>query len=251
MTKSQFLKTLNKHLPTILTVTGIIGMGGALGTAISSTTKAHDLVMTEFESGRWDHPEKGLSSPSDVLRTTWKLYIPTAVGFITSAGLLVAANVLQERRQAAVMGLYALSETALRTYQNKVVDVIGATKEHDIRQAIAKDSIVNDPPVDGQIIITGDGDFLCKEAMSGRYFRSNRNKIERAENELNKDILRGEGVSVNDFRYALNLPNVQGGDNMGWNSDFGMLEFDITTAMNEEGEPCIVVGQRVLPNTFF
>lgn len=96
----------------------------------------------------------------------------------------------------------------------------------------------------GQIIITSGGDNLCKDLYSGRFFRSNAQKIGQAINELTYDIQSDMYVSLNDFYDKLELPRIPLGDDLGWNIDDLVnrrLPICYTAILTDDGTPCLCV----------
>lgn len=89
-------------------------------------------------------------------------------------------------------------------------------KKNEVREAIDKDRVNNNPPVDGEIISTGQGDTLCMDAWNGRYFYSDIEVLRRAAIDLSRTVLDGETVSLNDFYDRINLPQTKNGDFFAW-----------------------------------
>ena len=155
------------------------------------------------------------------------------------------------KRNAALATAYKLSETALTEYKDKVVEVIGENKEKGIRDKIAEDKVHNNPVSQNQVIITGGGDTLCYDALGGRYFKSSMDKIRKAENELNRLMLRDMYVSLNEFYDELGLDHTKLGDDLGWNLDDGLIELNFSSQLAENETPCLVVDYNVAPNYNF
>ena len=61
----------------------------------------------------------------------------------------------------------------MKEYQAKVVETLGEAKARKIKDEIAKDKVKNDPISNKEVIITGKGDMLCYDVLSGRYFKNN------------------------------------------------------------------------------
>ena len=90
-------------------------------------------------------------------------------------------------KRQALTTAYAISESALKNYQEKVVETIGKNKEQSVRDAMAKDAISKKQIQNSEVIITKKGDTLCFDVLSGRYFKSDIERIKRAENDI-KDV---------------------------------------------------------------
>lgn len=233
-----------KNAPIILTSVGIIGMIGTTVMAVKATPKAIKLLE---EKKKREHRDS--LPPKDVVKTTWKCYIPAAVTGVASTACLLKASSITTRRNAALLTAYNLSRSALSEYKDKVVETIGEKKEREIEEAIAKDKLERDPVCNNEVIITDRGTTLCYDGMFGRYFMSDRDAIREAINEINRKIITGDMyASLNDFYYELNLSKVDIGDSLGWNIDDGKLSIDFDTQLASNGVPCLVIRYNVPPN---
>jgi len=83
---------------------------------------------------------------------------------------------------------------------------------------------------------------------SGRYFRSSINKIKKAENDINYSLRDQMWMSANEIYGYLDLDPVSMGNELGWdiNND-GQLEFDISSTISEDDEPCITIKFMTKP----
>ena len=245
---SKFLGTakvaMSKRSPEILTGLGIAGMVTTTVLAVRATPKALELIEQKKKELCED-----VITPTDVVKTAWKPYVPAAVTGAVSIACLVGASSVNARRNAALYSAYKLSETALSEYKEKVVETIGEKKEQVVREKIAKDKVDNNPPTGNNIIICG-GETLFYDPISGRYFESSKDKIEKTENELNKQMLQGMFgyITLNEFYDEIGLPQVSLGDDLGWNIDHGMIDVTLTDAkVSEDGKPAIVLDYHVAP----
>ena len=251
---------LTKRSPEILTGIGIAGMVTTTIFAVKATPKA--LMLIEDEKRKQnrenlkDSKEKGLEAcrkieklkPIEVVKVSWKCYIPAALMCVSSIACLIGASSVHLKRNAALATAYKLSETALTEYKDKVVEVIGEKKASNIREKIVEDKIKNDPVKNSQVIITGGGDTLCYDCLGGRYFKSSMDKIKKAENEINRLMLRDMYVSLNEFYDELGLDHTTLGDDLGWNMDDGLIEFNFSSHLAEDGTPCLAIDYNVAPN---
>lgn len=233
---------MKKHSPEILTGIGIAGMIATTVMAVQATPKALMLIENELE----ERQEIELS-PVDTVKVAWKCYIPAAVTGITSIACLVGASSVNARRNAALATAYTLSETALREYKDKVIETIGEKKEQVVRDAIAKDKVERNPVSKNEVIVTEKGDTLCFDAISGRYFKSDIDKLKKAENELNRQLLNDGFVSLNDFYYEIGLSNIKIGDDLGWDTRDSLINMDFSSQLAEDGTPCLVLNFSVSP----
>lgn len=230
---------LGEKSPEILTGVGIAGMLSSVIFAVKATPKAMQLVEDELEYNLD-------ATKMDIFRAAWRPYVPAATTFIFSSACLIGANSINHKRNAAIATACSLSEYALREYRNKVVEVIGEEKEKEIRDAVSRDR-VEARPLTSEVIITGNGDVLCFETLSGRYFKSNVDRIEKAMNILNRRVLSENYCSVNDYYEALGLDPIDVGEELGWNTDDGMIELHYSSQLTVDNQPCVVLDPIVMP----
>lgn len=256
-------KTIKKHSPEILTGIGIAGMITTAIMAVKATPKAlilieaekerqNDVLLNEADENGWDNCAQITNlKPLDTVKTTWKCYIPAVVTGTMSVACLIGASSVNARRNAALATAYTLSESALKEYQEKVVETIGEKKEQSVRDAIAKDKIDRDPVTNREIIITEKGNTLCYDAVSGRYFKSDIQKLRTIENELNHLLFKETYVSLNEFYYEIGLRNTSLGDDLGWNAEDGDIRLNFHSQLADDGTPCLVIDYRVAPQYGF
>lgn len=236
-------KVVSKHSPEILTGVGIVGMVTTTVLAVKATPKALQLIEErKREEGR--HDLKSL----EVVKAAWKPYIPAMVTGVTSMTCLIGASSVNARRNAALAAAYTLSETALSEYRDQVVESLGEKKEQTIREKISQKQLDKTPISTSEVYITGRGNTTCLDPLSKRYFKSDRDLITKAENKLNKRMLHdicGQ-VSLNEFYDEIGLDRTDLGDNIGWDTDH-LIDLDITAGLDDNGEPCLVIGHHNAP----
>lgn len=243
-----------KHSPEILTGMGIAGMLTTTVLAVKATPKALRLIKNEEKLREESNSDVQQSLPMtkvDIVKTTWKCYIPAAVTGTVSIACLVGASSVNSKRNAALATAYTLSETALREYKDKVVETIGERKEQVVRDNIAKDKIEKNPVSNNEVIITGKGETLCYDVISGRYFKSDIDKLNKSVNDLNRRMMDEMYISVNDFYCEVGLNPVAVGEELGWNIDRGFLELDFSSQLADDGTPCLVIGYSLAPRYDF
>lgn len=233
---------LSKHSPEILVGIGISGMVATTILAVRATPKA--LVLIE-EAKR--EKESDSLTPVETIQAAWKCYIPAAVTGMASIACIIGSNSVNAKRSAALATAYTLSENALREYKDKVVETIGEKKEKEVRNAIAKDKIEKNPVSSNEVILTKKGDTLCYDVLSGRYFKSDIEKLKRCMNEINRQILNDGSASLNDFYYEIGLDSIKIGDDLGWDTRQGLVDIDFSSQLASDGTPCLVLDFSIAP----
>lgn len=256
MSLREVVKTIEKfasdNSPTILTA---IGVAGSVTTAYftgKATYKAA-LILNEPVLSPGGHKaelrERDLSG-REKFELLYKLYIPAVTTGGLTIGAIVLANRIGTRRAAAVAAAYTISEKAFTEYRDKVVELHGKNKEQKVQDEIARDLVRRNPPSEAQIFVTGDGDSLCLDAFSGRYFRSSHERLRKAENDINFQILNHDSATVSNYYSNIGLPPNDISDYVGWNTG-KRLELHFSAILVEEDDkpvvPCMVVGFGTVP----
>lgn len=241
---------IGKNLPDILGGAGIACFGAAIGLAIVNAPKAQEAL----EAARKEKQRHQLSF-KEKCQAMWKYYLP--VGLAASAGTAFSICGMHEnhKRTAALGAACALSQSALRTYQETVKESLGEKKEKVLKDAIAaKKEETKDTPLrmaEAAVIPNGSG-VLCYDAVSGRYFRSTKQDIMDAKNRLNERMLGGPEMfaSLNEFYDeigARELEHIGIGNDLGWNVNAGLVEVYLSSKLLDNGIPCLVMDYEVLP----
>ena len=237
---------LGKHSPEILTGIGILGFVSTAILAVKSTPLALDLIEEKKE-------RLGVKELKhvDMVKTTWKPYLPSVLLGIASTTCIVGASAVNHKRNAALAAAYSISERTLIRYRDKVIETLGEKKEKDIRNSISQDKVNENKPTNETILLTNKGNTLFMDSLSGRYFRSDLETIKKAINQMNRELTYQHYVSLNEVYGELGLKNVKNGDIMGWNLDSGLIEPDFNTCLADNDEPCIVIDYMVEPRYDF
>lgn len=232
-----------KRSPEILLGFGIAGMITTTILAVKATPKA--LTLIEEEKQKQDADEL---PPVEVVKVTWKCYIPAGVTCVVSLGCLIGSCSVSHRRNAMLATAYSLSEATFRDYKAKVIDAIGERKERTVRDAVAKEHLERDPVENKEVILVGSGTTLCYDSVSGRYFKSDMDTIKKAENRLDARLRTEMYISLNEFYYEIGLEPLRIiGDDLGWNIDTGYLDITFSSQLATDGTPCLVIEYDVAP----
>ena len=236
-------ETFEKRTPEILTGIGIAGMVTTTILAVKATPKAVLLL-----NDRKDELETNKLSVIEVVKTTWKCYIPAVVTCGASIACLIGASSVNLKRNAALATAYKLSETALAEYRDAVVETIGEKKERTVRDKVAEERVKKNPVTKSDVIVTGNGTTLCFDAVSGRYFQSSMQKIESAKNKINERMLCENDVSLNDFYDELGVEPTKIGEDLGWNIFTDrLIDISFSSQLADDGTPCLVMDYSVAP----
>lgn len=234
---------VSSNSPAILSGIAVAGVITTAILAIKVTPKADRILdaFAECEEFKTHQPTKIQEA-----KQVWKLYIPAAITGAATIACIIGANQIGARRNAALLGAYTIADTAFREYKDEVVRQIGASKERKVNEEVQQRRIDENPVKDSQVIITGGGDQMCYDSLTGRYFRGDIEGLRRAENEVNRRVLSDMYASHNEWYELVGLAPAVVGDELGWNID-NLLELVFTSHLASNGQPCLAVGYARLP----
>lgn len=190
--------------------------------------------MEEYDFDQTDNPKV------EKLKVVLPVYVPTIVTATATVACIIGSHTISSKRTAALASLYSVSEMAMKEYQKKVIDTIGEKKEQKVRDEIDKD-LVERTPITKQIVLTGTGDHIIFDAYSGRYFKSNIDKIKQTVNEFNSRLISEMELQLNEFYYELGLEGIPYGNEVGWEAG-NQLEVDYSSQLTDDGTPCLVMN---------
>ena len=99
--------------------------------------------------------------------------------------------------------------------------------------------------------VTGTGMTLCYDVISGRYFKSDIEKIRQAVNNVNYRMKYEDYIAVNDFYEEIGLGPIQIGNELGWHIDDGYLDVCFSSKLTGDGTPCLVLDYIAAPRYEF
>lgn len=243
---------MNQRSSIILTGLALTSLAATIVSAYKAGVKI-DKILTEKKEELKMIDESDKEARKAVVKETVKevslAAIPTMVSGATTGACILGLNKTTSKKIAVLSAACTASEKAVTNLNNKMNEVLGEKKARSIKDAIVKDNVMKDGIVkEGQVILTGDGDVLCKDLHSGRYFRSNASKIQQAINSLSADCAVENYVELNELYELLNIPRIPLGDDLGWNADDlvrGQLPITISAQLTEDNQPCLCLDYDI------
>lgn len=227
---------LKRNSSTILTYVGAAGVIGTTITAIQATPKAIQL-LEQIEEDKGDD-----LTNLEKIQVAVPVYIPTIILGASTLACIFGANVLNKRSQASVASAYALLSSSYKEYRDKVLDLYGEEAESLVVEKIAQDNY------DKETVPEDDGKELFYDDYSKRYFRSTVEKVQRAEYEINRDLIMQDYATINDFYKYLDLPPIDGGDKLGWTTCINYdcywqlwIDFSHSRTVMDDGTDCRII----------
>lgn len=217
---------------------------GILGTSVLSA-RAGYAMRQKFEL----HDVDEETTTRERVDIVWREFVPAAG--CTLATCLVAVSTMRHYQQRTVLAIaaYSASELMLQELRTAMGEEVSVVKVKKIEDAARAKFIAHheQPGPDSPVYIQNDdpNDVICLEARTGRYFRSSREKILRAVNQVNREALENDVAYLDTFYGFLGLPYTIMGGEMGWESR-ELLEVSFTSDLMQNGTPVLAFDYNYL-----
>lgn len=233
------LKTLAKGIlnwckanPQIF-ITGL-GIASSVVTAVTSA-KCHAKAI-EADAGKSDNL-------LDFAKRNWKCYVPAAISLSTTIFSIIALHGATNKKYQALAAAYSVSQLDLSELRSRMAEQVKVLKEG----ASEKDKEVATKKLpESTMVIFGNEQVLCKDAITGRTFRSTPELLRKYCNNISEDLLNYGACPLNDFYSQINLSQVGIGDELGWEGG-KTIEPQFRPVILESGSPAIEVAITPAP----
>lgn len=202
---------VKRNLPTILTSTAAIGV---VATAVTSA-KAAPKAVKLLEKAEEKKGEK--LTKLEKVKVAAPVYIPAAIIGTATITCVFGSDIINKRRQAALVSAYTVLDQSYKAYRDKVKDILGEETDTQIMSEIAKDKFekvkdqfdLNDADKDDDV-------KLFFEEYSGRYFEATMSDVLEAEYHFNRNFALRDYADLNELYSFLGLPETAYGATVGW-----------------------------------
>lgn len=252
---SKFSTGLRRSSPTILTALGIVGVVGTAVMAVRATPKALKLIKAKK-----DELETDKLTPMELVQTTWRCYIPSALIGVGTITCIVGIGVMDKRNQAALTSAYTMLNESYKQYRQATKKVYGEDADNKIHTEMAKDAKVASSDWGYQVynmdMDPASEQLLFYDLTSKKYFTTTMAAVLNAQYHVNRNLsLRGD-CSLNEYLSFLGVDGVDKGDEVGWDISYMVeelesywLDFDNYKTILEDGLECIIID-TMAPNKF-
>ena len=209
------IRGLKKALPYILSGLSVAGVVATAVFSSKATVKA--LEVKE---------QKQLTTKEDLIKQSWKYYIPAALTVLATAACIIGNGVVSRKKQMSLIAAYTLMAKNYKQYRNEVKELYGEEVDKKVISAIAiqkvpKEHAVFQPGLTNIACLDWgandeETEHLFYDSIGQTYFTSTISQVLQAEIGLNRDFELGGFVSLNDFHNFLGIEEVPGGNEVGW-----------------------------------
>lgn len=254
---------ITKAMPTVLFITGIVGIFVSEVMAARDTLKAEEIleeksiyrqkdIICDTPDGKPVFVNKSFKEyVPEVIKATWKCYIPTALSTTITITSLVMSKRLTQKQILALSTAVASAGGLVGKYRKEIENRFGRDPLTEIDKAVAE-ATMNEahPPVitTSHLLSTGvddlsdgEGEYLFFDPFTKVKFRSTKLAVLGAKYYLNRNFSLGTEAPLSMF-YAflgLNLPEEY--EYAGWDvnqmEDNGYYWIDIDLVRSDKEDP--------------
>lgn len=227
----QALNFVKTNTPELLTGLAVVGVG------------ATAYLAHRAGKSRGDRPDAVGDTPIkrvlNEVETNFDLYAPAAAVALVTTVCIVGSNRAGNKRTAVALAAYSMTEKAFTEYKKYVVDEIGPKKEKAIRDKAAEARVAKTYDSAAPVVV-GDGNVLCHEQYTDRYFMCEMETLRRACNTVNHRAQTGGLTTcpLDDFYDEIGLPYTSNSGRVGWRAE-RLMDLDFTSVLTADGKPCL------------
>ena len=259
---------IREAMPTVLFLSGIAGIFVSEILVARDTLKAekiiednviiyeHQLVNTKNEDGTTSIIDKKAKRPfkeyaPDVVKATWKCYIPSTVSTTLTCIALIASNRLTARQVALLSSAVASGGALVQKYRKQIIEKFGEEPLKEIDKAVAQATLKeSNPPcinTSGAVSYSefdpkdGDEECLFFDPFTKIKFRSTKLAVFGAKYYLNRNFALGGNVPLEMFYNFLGIELPEEYKYCEWDCDIlaedGYMWIDIDFTKSDEVDP--------------
>lgn len=222
-----------------VSIAGIFVVAGATGWG---TLKCHDIIQN-----------RGLKT-LDKVKKCAPYFAPAGIA-ILGTGAAIGANSYLGYKELAALSASAAYAVKNRKFLGEKIQEKFPEEAKLIKRKLYEEHMKS--PGLETVELTGNGDVMCLEGFSGRWFRSSPEAVEKAIDQLNDLLRENEYASLNDLYRFLGITETHFGWQYGWvaNPDFfpvydgvPIVQYDNTMIYDEQRkEDVYVMDLEVYP----
>lgn len=229
----RIVQVIKKNMPTILSITGAVGV---VGTAAITAYETHKIDEIFAEDNLYIKKR----TKKEKMEIATRIIPPVLTASATVAAILYS-NKLNKKQQAQLMGAYLTLNQIHKAYKEKTAELYGEDSYDKIKEEIAKDSV--------EAVATDDGKTTFYDEYSNRTFRMTMLEFKDAVLEFSKQYILNGYACMNDLYSCLGLETTDLGAYIGWSELAGLdwynyiwLDVELKPFVTEEGIECYVLS---------
>ena len=187
----------------------------------------------------------------EVVKTTWKCFIPTAAALTATYTCLIFSKRIDAKHITLLTSAVASGAGLVSKYRDKIKDIYGEAALHDVDRAVAKDEIIHakSPRIttpgictcNDEMDLNEDGEVLFFDPFTNMKFKTSKLAFLGAKYYLNRNFTIGCGAPLSMFYQFLGLEIPEEYMYAGWDMDDfrddGYQWIDIDVVRSTEPDP--------------
>lgn len=250
---------ISENATLLLTAGGVFGTVATAALTGRASFKAAEILAKQEEEWKTaaiqydvEHDGHGELEPPtklDKIKAVGPHYLPAVVVGGGTIAAIIFSHRMSNAKIAGLVAAYGLAERNLSEYKEKVAEKLTGPKKQAIGEELSQDRVnrAGTPP---NTMVIVEGEVLCFDEATDRYFHSTMEKIRSAANKINAQILSEDYADASDFYHQLGLKGTKWSSEVGWNTDH-MLELKFDTVTAPDGRPCIAIEFANFPRQDF
>jgi hypothetical protein len=244
--KLKAIHLIEENSSTLLTAGGVIGVIGTGVLSGRAGLKAGRILEAADQEGYATDDDYEPPTTLEQVKSVGLHFAPPVVTGATTIAAVVMAHRMSAQKIAALTVAYSLAERNLGEYKDKVAEKLTGPKNQQIKDELAQEAVDRTPGSDKLVIV--EGEVLCFDKATGRYFNSSMEQIRQAVNTTNAEIFNHGFTTLNFFYEELGLPPTTWAGEVGFDGD-NPLDLDYTTTLAPGNRPCIAIDFKSMPKT--
>ncbi len=246
---NRFVRNIRKNRSKILKGVGFTGMFVSQILTIPATVKAvRACDKRKEELGVEKLPVK------EIIKTSWKCYIPSILITSGSAAGMITGESIDLKNTKLISATCKAAEQTFADYRNETVKQIGEKQSKEIESNVLSAQAEQVKPSESFLIQGSEnGGTLFYEPVTGTFFYSTRNKVDKAFNDLSAQMIRENYVDLGDLFDYIGLKKVDACYVLGWNSckSKTVVPKYYWSGVEETMTPYVIMSYEVYPTTDF
>lgn len=190
-----------------------VGLAATIALTVQATKKASKIVdQIKTDSGK----EK--LAPSEVVKATWKCYIPVAVAATVTGGCVAYGVVDSNRREGALATALAVTETAKTVYRDELSETSGPSA---VEKADAKIIERTQPIIADTDMMVDNRPVLFEDGITNARFYVTPNAVKEAFSWADTEMSTGDEILLDSIwgRIGASIPGCWASENLVFTKD--------------------------------
>lgn len=255
MNVSSVIKTtksvITANSPVLLVGAAVAGVVATGILAAKGGYKARGII-DEAQAKRDLQQDSAPLTFAEKTQLTWLCYAAPAVTGATTIASVLGVHMIHTKRAAIAAGLYAAAISKLDTMGAEAEKLLSGKKLQEFNDNVAQKTVDEHPFDMEEVVINAENSEIFLDDWSGRPFTSSVVEIERAVNDLNRQLIADHYVTLNEYFQRIGLPTLNAGDDYGWfygdkPGEIKEIEVKFGAALKDDQTPVMVARFLTAP----